>query len=91
MFAKQMKEITDPLNNIRFPMSIKVNLQNDARITGSNLIGFASYSKELMAIGCISVVNHSSQPTHPIHSCLHVPTIHEMPKHLANNDNLYFQ
>lgn len=67
MFAKEMKELMDTLYNIRFPMSVRVNLQKDARITGSVLFSFASHSKELIAIGCISVVNRSSQPTHPTH------------------------
>lgn len=96
MFAKEMKELMDTLYNIRFPTSVRVNLQNDARITGSILFGFASHSKELIAIGCISVVNRSSQPPPPdthygLHSCLHVPIIHKMPKRLANSDNLCFQ
>lgn len=67
MFAKEMKELMDTLYNIRFPTSVRVNLQNDARITGSILFGFASHSKELIAIGCISVVNRSSQPPRPTH------------------------
>lgn len=74
MFAKQMKELMDTLSCIIFPTSIKVSLQNNARITGNISFVFASHSKELMAIDCISIVNPMSQPTHPIHirECIHV-------------------
>lgn len=38
MFAKQIKELKNTLYYIRFPMWIRVNLQNDARIPESTKI-----------------------------------------------------
>ena len=45
MIAKQIEKLRNSLYYIRFPVWLKVNLQNDARITESISFVFVSHSK----------------------------------------------
>lgn len=64
---KWVDQWIDTLYYLRVPVSITVNVQSDARITGSISFVFAGHSKESIAIDCALIVDPWSQPSRSIH------------------------